>query len=391
MLPSLYIEDIFDQLVGLDMTTNFRFQTADATPAYSLSSSRNGGQAWTQHQGNLVLRILNKYKTQAQLAGLDYVDALANPQWKLPFRVIDLSKKAWVEVSEEGVATICLKFPFQLKTEFDKEFGESRDSFWDPENKIRKLILYKFNLIHVHEFLKKHGFEIDESLLVALGEVEEIWEHQDKIVPLSLTVDGEVVLKNACEDANNWWLSRKGKSLENDLLLAKSMGFLWSGKPANAIEKIAASNTNYFWAKDVEKFLNLCSQVDGKICLILDRAGKSFEWLREFAVHLQNSDFPRHEVRVCFRAEKGQDAGLNDWIKSNGFAGPVEGGRLLIFNHKPAKWLFKDLESVKLIATNNLYPPTNGYSRDLFSSHPCVIFVGDIKPSLNKERKIVEL
>ena len=169
------------------------------------------------------------------------------------------------------------------------------------------------------------------------------------------------------------------------------MGYVWRGQPQTTAEKIAASDATVFWQKDSVEFLNLCAEVDGKICLLLDRAGNSFEWLKKLALDLEKSNFNKQDVRVCFRSDKGQDPLMNEWIRTNGFGGKVDGGKLLIFNHKPAKWLFKESQDVKILASNNLYQPTNSITRDWFNSHPCVIYVGEIKPSFNKEQKNAEL
>jgi hypothetical protein len=103
------------------------------------------------------------------------------------------------------------------------------------------------------------------------------------------------------------------------------------------------------------------------------------------------SGIARDDIKVCFRENKENNSGINDWIKMAGVGGKVETGKILIFEYKPAKWLFKDSEDVKLLVTNNLYPPTNGITKDWFSSHPCVIYLGDIKPSEQRGQKIVEL
>ena len=52
---------------------------------------------------------------------------------------------------------------------------------------------------------------------------------------------------------------------------------------------------------------------------------------------------------------------------------------------------FKDKEDITIIATNNLYPHTSQVTKDWLDSHPCVIYLGDIKPSEQKGKKIVEL
>jgi hypothetical protein len=391
MVSSIFIEDIFVQLFDLVEERLLPIQHQDYAPMSSFQTTILSGRSLTQSQGNLILKILYRYKTMASVTGLDYNDFLDDPKWKSPFRVIDFSKKVWVETDENNTVWVLLKFPYQLKKEFDDEFGTSRDNAWDPEKKVRKMVLYKYNLVQLFEFANKHGFEIDDTFLSALGEVEEIWEHQDSVIPSSCTQDDRIILKNAGEDARAFWDNRSQTSIASDLLLAKSMGYVWQGQPTTTVEKIAASDANVFWQKDTVEFLNLCSIIDGKICLLLDRAGNSFDWLKKFALDLDKSNFDRNDVRVCFRAEKNQDPKMNEWIKNNGFGGKVEGAKLLIFNHKPAKWLFKEQQSVKILASNNLYQPTNTITRDWFNSHPCVIYVGEIKPSFNKEQKNAEL
>jgi hypothetical protein len=88
---------------------------------------------------------------------------------------------------------------------------------------------------------------------------------------------------------------------------------------------------------------------------------------------------------------KEDDDGFNSWVSENGFGGKVQDGKFLIFLHKPAKWLFKVQEDVKILVSNNIYPTTNATTGAWYNSHPCVIFLGDIKPSEQRGRKIVEL
>ena len=96
-------------------------------------------------------------------------------------------------------------------------------------------------------------------------------------------------------------------------------------------------------------------------------------------------------IKVCFRDSSQSTSQLNAWIKENELGGKVQEGKIFIFNHKPAKWLFKNDISVKIIVTNNLYPDTVISVREWIKSHPCVFYVGNIKPSLQKEINIVDL
>ena len=391
---SNYVEDIFIEFYENSQAMSVPIQRQDSAACSSFYQHLIVGNQLTQNQANYILKLLNKYKNLSSLANFDYSQEIINPIWKNSFRSIDYSKKIFVEKTDDGNIFVCLKFPYQLKKEFEDEFEKNSDrktSFWDHEEKIRKLNIYDFNLVQVYEFVKSHNFEIDDTFMIALGEVEEIWQNQDKILPKSTIVDGNVKLLNCSGEVSEWWNSNKTGILEDDLLLAKNMGYILDKNPENPIEKIASTLSNSFWIKDNKQFLNLINPISGKICIVLDRVGRSIEWMQKFAENVDECGIPRDQVKVCFRADKNEDQSFNQWIKDNKFGGKVDDGKILIFNYKPAKWLFKELNSVKMLVSNNLYPSTNNIARDWFNTHPCVLYLGDIKPSEAKGQKIVEL
>jgi len=395
MTSSGHIEDIFLNFAQLVDLRAIAVQRQDISVIQSFSLNINSGNQLTENQAKFILKILQKYRNLCQLSGFDYFDALENPTWKNPFRTIDYTKKIFVEKDENEKLFVCAKFPYQLKKQVDEEIcggnTGSQHSVWDPDRKIRKFPVDDFNIIQLYEFAKNNDFNIEESFLDLLSQVEEIWQNYEKISPYASLVNDKVELHNAPMDAIDYWNTHKTNSVVNDLLLAKDMGFVLAKNPENSIEKIASAPTNSFWIKTNKEFLEICKHVDGKVCIVLDRVGRTLEWLEKFTRDIDEIGISRETVKVCFRADKNENPELNDWIKTNGFGGKVEGGKILIFNHKPAKWLFKESESVKILASNNLYPSTNQISRDWFNSHPCVIYIGDIKPSQNKEQKIVNL
>jgi hypothetical protein len=395
MLSSFYVEDIFLEFYHIADIKSLPIQRTDLAPISSFFITLSNGNQLTENQGKFILKILEKYKNLAAAANFDYTSLLENPKWKMPFRVMDYSKKIFVNSDESGNLWICMKFPYQLKKAVDDEICGGSSGFlgsvWDAENKVRKFSVNESNVVQINEFVLKNGFEIDDSFLALLADIEEIWQNQEKITPRSDIVDDTVVLINSTNDAQQYWDTHRSGNLADDILLAKSMGFRLLKSPTNTLEKIGNSTSNSFWIKTNLEFLSICRSISGKVCVVLDRVGRTQEWLEKFAADVERAGIPRSEVKVCFRANKEEDPELNQWIKDQGFGGKVEDGRILIFNHKPAKWLFKETESVKILASNNLYPSTNQLSRDWFNSHPCVIYVGDIKPSQSKEQKIVNL
>ncbi len=391
-----YIEDIFIEFARVAETGVLGVQFQDLSPINSFYDKVSSGQQLTSNQGSYLLKILEKYKKISAMAGFDYEDRLSNSHWKLSFRTLDLSKKIFVEKNDKGKLEICLKFPYQLKSEFEKEIdlnlpGSGRVSYWDQENKVRRLSFYDFNLINLYEFSCKHNFEIDESFMCAMADVEEIWQNEENIKPTYSTVNNFIELSNENHSVREFFDSRSSGEINNDLFLLKSMGLLYVGKGQSTIERIAASPNNTFWIKNNQQFLDLYKAVGGKVVIILDRTAKLLNWIQDFVRDAEQTGISRDEIKVCFRDSKESDTGLNQWVKLAGVGGKVENGSIFIFEHKPAKWLFKENLDVKIIVTNNLYPHTNQITRDWLESHPCVIYLGDIKPSEQKGKNIVEL
>ncbi len=391
-----YIEDIFLAFRDKCQTTDMGLQPQDYTPVESFYFRLIKGDQLTQNQANYVLKILEKYKKISSLVGFDYQDDLDAAVWKKPFRILDLTKKIFVEKNQNGKLEICLKFPYQLKDEFDREMnvntpGSHKVSHWDQENKVRRLSFYDFNLVALYEFAQKHNFEIDESFMCALAEVEEIWQFEDQIRPICTIGSSSVELDNFTDSAREYAESHFVGSISADIILAKSMGFLYTGPIETTTQKIASTPSNTFWLKDLSEFFKLCNSVNGKIAILIDRSSNTLAWLQNFVQSADNAGVYRSEIKVCFRENKDSDTGINEWIKLAGVGGKIDDGRYYIYEHKTAKRLINVKEDITIIATNNLYPHTNQVTKDWLDSHPCVIYLGDIKPSEQKGKKIVEL
>jgi hypothetical protein len=392
-MNGLFVEEILKKLVEEHLEYSSVVKSQDYLILTSFHAILLRGDTLTRSQGILLLKLLTQYKDWALQQGFDYSAYLTDPRWKSQFRSLDLTKKISVEVDDRGILWTVLKFPYRLKKNFEDEIEEHLTvvSKWDSENKQRKMLFYESNLLGLHEFAIKYNFELDETFLQSLSMTEEILNQQDHITPMSRIENNQVILVNAPDDSKQWWDENKNNNVSRDLLLAKSMGYCLDKKPETMIEKIAASDTNMFWQESNEEFFKLAKTVDGKVCLLLDRADKSSEWLKTITKEAENSGFLPNEIKICFRKEKENDRGFNQWIKDSGYGGPVEEGKILIFSHKPAKWIFKNPNDIKIIATNNYYPHTDPISRDWINSHPCVIYIGGIKPSKAKEQKIVQL
>jgi hypothetical protein len=385
-----YTEDIFIEFYRLMIQHGFALAGQDHSAAYNFQNLLTSGSQLTQSQAGLIVKILKKYKTIAQKYNFDYNDQIENPVWKKEFRILDLTKKVFVEKDENGELMVFLKFPFSMKELFDREFSTEKEHFkhsrWNQERKLRQINFTDINVVALYEFVKKHQFEIDDSFLDTVESVENIWANQENFIPHSVIFEQRIVLMNSNEYADAYFEEHSTGNISHDMLLAKEMCFPLkiSKKPEKIVEKIASNKNNIFWIDTNEKFFDLYKQVDEKICIVLDRASYKDKWLETFVEDSEKCGVSRSDIRVCFRDNKDQDRGLNQWIKDNDLGGPVEGGKIFIFEHKPAKWLFKDNIDVKIIVTNNLYISSNTFINEWMTSHPCVVYLGEIKPTLTK-------
>ena len=395
MTHSVYVEDIFVEFYDLCTSSNTILHGQELNTAQSLYYQLINKNQLTQNQGNFILKILARYHVLAKKLGLNYDESITTPVWKNNFRVIDLSRKIHAEKTDSGL-DIYMQFPYSLKKEFDSEIENDRGgrfSRWDHEKKLRILNAYNYNLIQLHEFCQKHGFEIDESFSEIVSEVEEIWQHQEKVINHSEIVDGQIVLKNSPFSTEEFWENNRKNSINEDMFLAKSLGYpvIIDRKEKTPLEYICSSKEKFFWLKSLEDFFSVYTKIGGISAVLLDRNTKEIvEWLKGF-VEVADQYVPREDIKICFREESEKESVLNNWIKINGLGGKVETGKILIFHHKPPKWLFSKNVDVKIILTNSYTPHAEPIASSWIHSHPCVCYTGTVAPTPPRNIKIAKL
>jgi len=393
----LYFEDAFVEFYSHVMYGKIPLQYQDQHPCDNFYNLITDKKQLTENQGRFIVKILEKYKKFSSNLGLRYQHLLDNPKWKNTFRIIDTSKKIFIENDDQNNLWINAKFPYALKDIFQKEIVDPSGltgSHWDPESKVRRIPFRNCNIIHIYEFAIKHGFEVDDSVLTAMSEVEEIWNNAHDVVPYSKIIDDKVYLINANEDVEAWWSENSTGTIQQDMFLAKTAGFplqIEEQDHSDILERISTSEETHFWIKDNDQFFNLYNTLGGKCAVVLDRNCDVKEWIGDFVNSAEKNQINRNLIKVCFRESQEDKSGFNDWIKQNNLGGTLENADIFIFQHKPPKWLFKDNISVKIVVTNGLYPSTSNLTQALTESHPCVIHLGNIKPSAQRKITIVDL
>lgn len=396
MTSATYIEDLLIELSKSLTGFHTIMSWSDAIVAHSIVNRIEKGERITASQSKLLLKLLAKYHVHYAAVGSDYTELLNNPAWKNPFRQLDNTRSISIFKDEDGKLWYKIKIPYSLNETFNNEVlkGSTRNTYWDSVTKTRNLPFYSYSIFEVVEFANKHKFEIDDTVVAAQNFVEEVLVQEDNLFPRSEIEGGAVVLKNAPEDALTYWNDNQTSDVNKDLFLAKSMGFSvrLDKKPSTIVERICQSDETFFWIKTNSDLFTLHKSVDGVTCVLLDRNTQNvIEWLETFVKDAKHSGINRADIRVCFRENKDSIVPLNDWVRENNLGGPVDGAKILIFKHKPAKWLFTNNVDVKVIVTNSYTPVNDIIVASWLDSHHCRCYVGEIKPTVLRTQKIVSV
>lgn len=393
MLKSQYIEDIFLEFYKRIMASRV-LSNSDTRACHSFFNLIVDGKALTEKQASYMVMLMRKHRLAVSDHSFDYLIEIENPRFKNAFRVVDLQKKVWVEKDSNGTILLCCKFPFAFKGTFENALDTfNKHGRWDPDKGARVISFYDVNQPVMYEFFKDQGFEMDQSFLHAISETEAAWDNIDTISPSSIMASHDVKLNTTNEYALNYFDQLKTGDIFRDQFLAKTLGYPVSlGKPAETpLEKIVTSKSNTFWIKTNEDLLNIYKVLNCKIAIILDRNDKNRGWIENFVKTGDNLDIPRSKIKVCFREQNDNKEKFNAWIKESGLGGKVEEGDIFIFDHKPAKWIFKEKNFIKIAVSTSKYPPTNILTIDWLKSHPCAVYLSDIKPTVKGNNKLVNL
>jgi len=399
MSYNTYIEDVFIDLADKLLEGSIITQHLDFSAVTSFYNVITSGKQLTKKQADYLIRLLIKYQTPyEQLTNSDISAVIAAPVWKNSFRTIDYTKSVSIYKDTTGIPYVHLKFPFALKDVFHQEFSNKNEKFpavWDDELRVQKIKLNDVNLIRLHDFVKNNGFEISDEFLDIVSEVEEIWGREEEFSPRSQIVDNTVELVNYTETAKNYFDEHRVNDKVKDLFLARSMGYkLTNGDPKNRFDRLFSSKETNFWFRELPECFSFIQSLDSyPVVLFLDRASSVMEDVGNYISAFRNAGVDENSIRVCFRFSNDEEGGkqFNQWIKSNGLGGPIATGKIFICQHKPPKWMNSPDFSPKILISNSLYPSTSKQTSTFIKHHHTVFYVGNVKPSMNKENKIVEL
>jgi len=339
----MYIEDVyvkfFDQV--LQQGYLYIIQSSDKSAFKNFYNLLILNKPVTEKQSRYILLLLKKYSSYGPSVGFEIEQFLVEPVWKHPFRQIDESKLIYVEHTDTD-SWICLKFPYRLIKSFEKEVlstAEDPVTFWDKEERVRKISLFDYNLINLKDFIHENNFEIDNTFDTFITTVEEIWNQSETVVPHSTLNRNEIVLCNATEEAVEYFNENKSTmNMFDNLLLAKKMGFPLRIPVVNAFDRLVTSDVNQFKVTDFKTFFSVTEKISGRVCIVLDKSENYQEWITKFLACADRAEVPRESIKICFRDDSKTNGDFNNWLRDKGVTGTItDQSKYCVFKSKPAK------------------------------------------------------
>lgn len=313
----------------------------------------------TEKQGQLALKILNKYRNEIR-THIPTLDAdLDNPKWKNLFRVLPKHKKISIGIHDQPAKffngkCILVEFPYDdnivhtFRTH-NSEIHELHKGGWDANLKQWVFALSEKNIEWLGDTLLSKEFQADDAFLNLYQEIKDVIPNVESYIPMITETDNGYTLVNT---------HRSVPKIETDnlveaLFLAREYGITtWDDKIDSRIKSqlhpvtktiLSVSNKKHPWVDSnvhsVDVFQDLIQY--GGPALVIIPGGSELEMVTvwtEFALRMGIE--PEH-MSVMFRLPNEQ-AGFNQFVKIAKLNNPVdENTRLVFVSTKITKPLIK--------------------------------------------------
>jgi hypothetical protein len=202
MLSYHHVEDYLEYLAGYDPGSQAMWITPvrkislaryDVQIVDSMANNTLFGSALTDRQGELVIKLILKYRRQFTNNGID-ITPVENPQFRMPVRKIDRSRSIWIEDD-----IIKLKFPYnqdyiqQIREFKDSSQGSAR---WDNDKKLWAVAITEYNVNWLVSWAQSNQFEVSQGLLALMDQILKA-EQKPYEIKLVKTADGYTVTNAA--------------------------------------------------------------------------------------------------------------------------------------------------------------------------------------------------
>jgi len=246
--------------LGYDFSPIVNLARYDTEFLDSVTDHTLGAGALTDRQADLALKLIFKYQRQLASKGIN-IEPMAAPRYRNPLRMIDRSRRCWVDGDH-----MVLKFPYDTKMiQQLRELLQQRQGFahFVKEEKVWHIALSEFNVNFVVAWALTNQFEISEELSEIMDEII-AEEKQDYAIELR-RINGQLTIENA-EASLLEYLSEHGVDFtEENLLrladLGSELGYTVSDDLWAEVDYIAGPEVGVFIRKSSYELIGDFDQI----------------------------------------------------------------------------------------------------------------------------------
>ena len=314
----IYIEDIIAMLLQC------RLNIFDQNIISSFMDQQWKGQAFTEKQANLALRIIARYR--AQLSGIDIDAILANPQFKQPFRVKTVAYRISIGPDQLGIKT-CIRCQFPYDKDIVEKIKKNRDidAEWNSGDNSWYFSLTETNVLFVDNLFTDKNYDSDERFRDILKQCQSIINDMDQYVPMLDVNDNLPVYVNA----PRYLPVLKSQDLMSALFEARLKGIsVFSDKVYDYINSEQVSETTrrlltqpinetLFVDSTRTRFDEVCDIITRLTpCLAILSTSGEIENLSMLHCHLSAKGISNDDISVMFRLPSSRND-FNLYVKEN--------------------------------------------------------------------------
>lgn len=384
----MHIEDLVERLVGygqyLFLPQIIQGGGWETNFCTSVANQISNGNALTEKQATMALRIIKKYKTELEAAFQKSID-LENPTYRNPFRQItaeksisvDFNKGIFVRFAYDG--EIIKKIQNYVNNADWKSFRwnsvlKNEIASWDHDIKAWVFTLKEENILWLSNNLIPAGFKADETFTNLLADINSTLDNMYDVAPYMVKEDSNFVYKNASNkipapntdnviqalfEAKNYgitaWNEDVDKELKSRFPSVVTKSFL------NTTKALYIDNTVH----DISQFEDLV-KFTGPVLIIIP-GGSEVEHTMAWHQYSRKWGIENGEMSVMFRMPNESHGKFNQYVKEHHLNNEItENTKVVFVSTKIPKPLIKS--GLKFNTVINL-----GYYRDLHFSMSVIL------------------
>jgi hypothetical protein len=346
-----YIEDYMKEFAFSKIrTSKFDSQISSSLALQILTSNK----ALTEKQGNLALRLLDKYKSQFVAAGFtDIIVDLKNPKFKQPFRIVDMTKTVDIVDNE-----IVIKFPFDQSLVTSMREISNVSIFckpvFDGDIKAWKMSLNEESLTFVEGLISK-DFELSKEVKELVSQMTLIRANMEDHIPMLCKFDKKYKIKNCLineeyDDLESAIIGSVSAGIyvhddqvHQDLMKAIEKEPLLKLFTIANLQKVLVTKEEY----SKQELLSLVKKFNTTVAIFFEDDAKSQD-LTEWYNTLLSVGVNNSEIGVYFRKSGASD--FNQTIKDLGLNKDADDPNVkwVILSSKYPKSLFKNDKTAEI-------------------------------------------